>query len=101
LVLAAVGDRLRRGQMLQTASFAFSGLLILFSLVRIPAAAYLLLLGIGFTMIVNNALGNALLQHLVPNELRGRMMAAYSFVVVGLSQVIGARSEERRVGRGG
>ena len=31
--------------------------------------------------------GNATLQHLVPNELRGRMMAAYSFIAVGLSSV--------------
>ena len=41
-------------------------------------------------MIVNGALSNALLQHLVPDELRGRMMAAYSFIVVGLSQVVGS-----------
>jgi MFS family permease len=41
-------------------------------------------------MILNNALANSTLQHLVPNELRGRLMAAYSFVVVGLSQVVGS-----------
>ena len=33
---------------------------------------------------------NATIQHLVPNELRGRMMAAYSFINVGLSQVFGS-----------
>jgi MFS family permease len=31
-----------------------------------------------------------MLQHLVPDELRGRIMAAYSFIVVGLSQVAGS-----------
>ena len=41
-------------------------------------------------MIVNNAQANALIQHLVPDELRGRIMAAYSFIVVGLSQVVGS-----------
>jgi MFS family permease len=41
-------------------------------------------------MIVNNATANSTLQHLVPNELRGRIMAAYSFVVVGLSTVVGS-----------
>src|SRR5256885_5535277 len=61
-----------------------------------PIAAYLILLLIGFAMIVNSAQANAMLQHLVPDELRGRIMAAYSFIVVGLSQV---RSEERRVGK--
>ena len=90
LVIAALGDRIRRGQMLAIASNLYAVLLIVFALVRSPVAAYLLLLGIGFTMIVNGALSNALLQHLVPNELRGRLMAAYSFIVVGLSQVIGS-----------
>ena len=43
----------------------------------------------GCSMILNGALSNALLQTLVPDELRGRLMAAYSLVVVGLSQVAG------------
>jgi MFS family permease len=90
LTLAALGDRLPRHVVLARASFAFSCLLILFSLVRSPVAAYLLLLLIGFAMIVNSAQANAMLQHLVPDELRGRIMAAYSFIVVGLSQVAGS-----------
>ncbi|MGH7618780.1 MAG: MFS transporter, partial [Gemmatimonadaceae bacterium] len=52
--------------------------------------AYPMLLGVGFTMISSNATGNATLQRLVPNELRGRMMAAYSFIAVGLSSVAGS-----------
>jgi len=59
-------------------------------LARAPWAAYLLLLGIGFMMIVNSAQANSMLQHIVPDEMRGRLMAAYSLVVVGLSQVIGS-----------
>jgi MFS family permease len=90
LSLAAAGDRIRRGVALAWASFAFAALLVVFAFVRTPTPAYPLLLAIGFTMIVNNAQANSLLQHLVPDELRGRLMAAYSFVVVGLSQVAGA-----------
>jgi MFS family permease len=90
LAIAAIGDRFPRSRMLSSASYAFASLLIIFSMVRSPGLAYALLLVIGFTMIMNNALANAALQHLVPNELRGRMMAAYSLVVVGLSQVLGA-----------
>jgi MFS family permease len=90
LSLAALGDRLGRMRVLEISAYAFSILLIAFSLVRNHVYAYPLLLGIGFTMIINNATANSTLQHLVPNELRGRMMAAYSFVVVGLSQVFGA-----------
>jgi MFS family permease len=65
-------------------------LLIIFSLVRSPFVAYVVLLGIGFAMIVNGAQANAMLQHFVPDALRGRIMAAYSFIVVGLSQVAGS-----------
>jgi MFS family permease len=90
LTLAAVGDRLPRPVVLSWASYTFSCLLIIFALVRSPVAAYLLLLGIGFAMIVNSAQANAMLQHLVPDALRGRIMAAYSFIVVGLSQVAGS-----------
>jgi MFS family permease len=90
LSLAAVGDRVGRTRLLAFASYAFSTLLIAFALVRNHAYAYPILLGVGFTMIINNASANSTLQHLVPNELRGRLMAAYSFVVVGLSQVVGS-----------
>ena len=90
LTLAAAGDRFPRHVVLSGASYVFSGLLILFALVRTPLPAYALLLLIGFAMIVNSAQANAMLQHLVPDELRGRIMAAYSFIVVGLSQVAGS-----------
>ena len=90
LSLAAIGDRMGRSRLLSAAAYAFSGLLVAFSLVRDASAAYPILLAVGFMMIVNNATANSTLQHLVPNELRGRLMAAYSFVVVGLSSVIGS-----------
>ncbi|MDQ3950517.1 MAG: MFS transporter [Gemmatimonadota bacterium] len=91
LWLAGRGDLERgRGQLLAQASFAFAVLLIAVSFVRSAHVAYGFLLAIGFTMIVNNAVANALLQHIVPDEMRGRIMAAYSLIVVGLSQTIGA-----------
>ncbi len=91
LWLAARADLERgRGHLLAQASFAFASLLIAFSFVRNAYVAYAFLLATGFTMIVTNAVSNALLQHMVPDEMRGRIMAAYSFIVVGLSQTIGA-----------
>ena len=90
LTLASVGDRVPREILLRRASMSFAVLLIVFSFVRTPLLAYPLLLGVGFAMIVNNALANSMLQHLVPDALRGRLMAAYSLVVVGLSQVVGS-----------
>ena len=90
LGLAAASERMSRQRMLRIASIMFATMLLAFSVVRTPLFAYIALLGAGFAMIVNNALCNSILQHLVPDRLRGRMMAAYSFVVVGVSQVLGS-----------
>jgi MFS family permease len=90
LFLAAVGRRLRRGRLLQASCYAYGTLLVLFAVSRSVTLGCILLFGAGFAMIVNGALANGLLQGIVPDALRGRLMAAYSFVVVGLSQVIGA-----------
>ena len=52
--------------------------------------AYVLLFLAGIAMIANGAVSNTMLQHSVPDALRGRLMAAYSFVVVGLAQTVGS-----------
>ncbi|HYU37219.1 MAG TPA: MFS transporter, partial [Gemmatimonadales bacterium] len=39
----------------------------------------------GCAMIVTTALANTMLQTLVPDELRGRVMAFYAFVFVGMA----------------
>jgi len=90
LSLASFGHRIERARLLSFSAYSFALLLFAFSLVRNHVYAYPLLLGAGFMMIATNATSNSTLQHLIPNELRGRVMAAYSFVVVGLSQVIGS-----------
>ncbi len=87
LTLAARSRRIRRGRWLMYSSYAFSTLLIIFSFVRtIPLAAGVLLFT-GLTMIINSALANGILQTVVPDELRGRVMSAYVFVYVGLSPI--------------
>jgi len=90
LGLAAVGDRFPRGKLLAAASMIYAALLIGFSFSRVTWLACAVLLATGCAMIVNNALCNAMLQHLVPDQLRGRLMSAYSLVVVGVSQVFGS-----------
>jgi MFS family permease len=90
LFLAAVGQRFKRGQLLVISSYAFPALLIVFSLTRSEWLARAVLLVTGFVLIMNGALSNGLLQSIVPDALRGRVLAAYSLVVVGLSQVVGS-----------
>ncbi len=90
LSLAAVGHRVSRMKLLIVASMAWPVLLIAFAFCRSAGLAYPLLFAIGCTMILNGAITNGVLQSVVPDALRGRMMAAYGLVVVGLSQVVGA-----------
>ena len=90
LGLAAIGDRISRVRLLTVASMSWPALLMVFSFTRVPWVGYALLLVVGCVMILNGAISNGLLQGIVPNELRGRIMAAYGLVVVGLAQVVGA-----------
>jgi len=90
LGLASIGQRISRTRLLTTASMAWPVLLIAFAFCRVAWLGYLLLLLIGATMILNGAITNGLLQTIVPDELRGRLMAAYGLVVVGLAQAVGA-----------
>jgi MFS family permease len=90
LGMAALGSRVNPGRWLAGASFAFAALLVAFAFVRHVWVAEAVLLATGCAMILNGALANGLLQRLVPDALRGRTMAAYSFVVVGVAQVAGA-----------
>ena len=90
LWLAASGGGMQRGRVWEWGSYGYAILLIAFALVRTPGLAYVALLAVGFAMIVSGALANSILQAIVPDALRGRLMAAYSFVVVGLSQAVGS-----------
>ena len=87
LSLAMVGHRARRGQWLAYASVSFCGFLFLFSFTRTLWLSVPLLALVGFAMIQNNALANGLLQTLTPDHLRGRVMAAYAFVFVGMGPI--------------
>jgi len=52
---------------------------------REVAAGVLFLLGL--TMLINGALANGILQSVVPDGLRGRVMGAYVFVYVGFTPI--------------
>lgn len=90
LAIAASGSRQAGGRTLKTSTIAYPILLLALAATRNATVAYTLLLLIGAAMIANGALSNTMLQHNVPDGLRGRIMAAYSFVVVGLAQTVGS-----------
>ena len=87
LSLAGLGARIRRGRLFNVTAYAFAGLTILFSLMRTVHLAAFVLLFLGLTMLINGALANGILQSVVPDELRGRVMATYVFVYVGFTPI--------------
>jgi MFS family permease len=86
LAIAVRSHRIvRRGRLMIAGGTAFGLCVLAFALSRSFALSLVLLALAGCAMIVNNALANTLLQTLVPDELRGRVMGFYSFVFVGMS----------------
>ena len=77
--------------------------LIAFSLSRDFWLSAALLVPVGFAMLVQTAASNTLIQAMVPDELRGRVMAAYSMMFMGMAPVgaLFAGSMASRIGASG
>lgn len=90
LAIAAQAGRQAGPATLRVGTYTFPIVLLALSAVTNHRFAYVLLFLAGVAMIVNGAVSNALLQQIVPDAMRGRLMAAYSFVVVGLAQTVGS-----------
>lgn len=73
------------GRWVAFASAGFGAGLILFSLSRSFWLSALLLVPAGFSMMVQMASSNTLIQSMVPDELRGRVMAVYSMMFMGMA----------------
>jgi MFS family permease len=63
----------------------FGTSLILFSLSRSFWLSTFLLVPVGFSMMVQMASSNTLIQSMVPDRLRGRVMALYSMMFLGMA----------------
>ena len=87
LTLAALSARVRRGRLFTISTFSFAFLLVVFAFINVRSVAAVVLLFLGLTMLINGALANGILQSVVPDALRGRVMAAYVFVYVGFTPI--------------
>jgi predicted MFS family arabinose efflux permease len=78
LWVASLRPETRRGGWLTLGNLAFPTLVVAFALSRSFTLSLLLLLGIGFSFVVQNVLANTLIQVSVPDGLRGRVMSFYT-----------------------
>ena len=84
LLLAAKKGIRGLGHWVAFAATGFGVSLILFSFSRSFWLSAALLLPIGFSMMIGLASSNTLIQSLVPDKLRGRVMALYSMMFMGM-----------------
>ncbi|MFZ0760607.1 MAG: MFS transporter, partial [Candidatus Sulfotelmatobacter sp.] len=63
----------------------FGASLVIFALSRTFWVSVILLLPVGYTMMLQMACSNTLIQVMVPDELRGRVMAVYSMMFMGMA----------------
>jgi MFS family permease len=83
LVLASLGRFRFKGKLLTLGTIAFPILLLLFTFMRSLPLALLVLVGTGMAVILIMNVANALVQGLVPDALRGRVMSVYSMTFFG------------------
>jgi len=87
LVAASPGVGARKGAAITAGSLTFPILLLGFAFCRSYAGAILILVAVGFAFVLQNAPANSLLQQLVPDRLRGRVMALYVSLFLGLMRI--------------
>jgi len=83
LALAAAGGRFRRGRLMAAGALACCAAIFGFASSRSFPLSLALLAAVGFSMALTTASANALLQSVVPDHLRGRVMSVYVFMFVG------------------
>ncbi|HXF12786.1 MAG TPA: MFS transporter [Terriglobales bacterium] len=85
LALAAKSGLRGLGTWVAASSAAFGVFLILFGYSRIFWASAILLIPVGLFMMVQMAATNTLIQSMVPDDLRGRVMSVYSMMMMGMA----------------
>jgi MFS family permease len=75
------------GRWVASSTVGFGASLILFGLSRSFWLSAALLVPLGFAMMIEMAASNTLIQAMVPDHLRGRVMAVYSIMVMGMAPI--------------
>jgi MFS family permease len=85
LALASMAGRFPRGRLLVVSSTAFAIFVGAFALSPKFLLSLPLLFAAGFFMILSTATANSLIQSVVPNGLRGRVMSVYVVMFLGVT----------------
>ena len=75
------------GRTIAFAAIGFGVSLVAFSAARSLLWGVVFLLPVGFAMMTQMAASNTLIQSMIPNELRGRVMAVYSMMFMGMAPI--------------
>jgi MFS family permease len=87
LTLATLGDFRHKGRFVLIGSVVFVVFLDLFAVSRLLWLSAALLAVVGFSMVAQAATTNSLLQTLAPDHLRGRVMAVFGVMFMGLAPI--------------
>src|SRR5690606_1628252 len=87
LTVASIADRLERGRVLPYSATSLCFFVGAFALSTNFFLSLFLLAAAGFSMIVSTAIANSMLQSLVPDSLRGRVMSVYVVMFVGVTPI--------------
>jgi MFS family permease len=83
LLLAFLGDFQRKGVAVFAGTFIFSIFLVVFSISTNLKVSLVSLFGMGFAIVIAIAVINTLLQQLVTDEMRGRVMSMFILSFIG------------------
>ncbi len=87
LLIASLGRINFKGKLLTIGSIAFPVLMFIFSFTKWTPISLIVIFGIGIALILTMNIANALIQTLVPDNLRGRVMGVYTFTFFGFLPV--------------
>jgi predicted MFS family arabinose efflux permease len=87
LLVAAIGQTYSKGKLLTIATFVMPIFLLLFSFTRVLPTSFITLFGIGWGFMVIINLSNTLVQTVVTDKLRGRVMGIFTFTFFGLMPI--------------
>ncbi|OGU62420.1 MAG: MFS transporter [Ignavibacteria bacterium RBG_13_36_8] len=87
LFIAVLGRFKYKGKIFTIGTFAFPLFLIIFAFLRVEIFSLLALIGVGITIMFIFNMANALIQSIVPDKLRGRVMGIYSLSFFGMMPI--------------